>query len=77
MINSSSGMKRLMDVSGVVEQQSHGSRQTVGLGMSLESVFLDRLVLKRTLVTISFVNPVSDGIDSLSDVVSIESEIVV
>jgi len=45
--------------------------------MSLESILLDLFEFESIFVAISFVNPLAESSDSLSDVVGVKSEIVV
>ena len=66
-----------MNVDNVVDEEPNGSRKTVLLGMILVGVLHDLLVLVSVLIAWGLVEPVVKRSKYLSDIVLIESEVVV
>ena len=63
-----------MDISSVVEEKSHGGRESIGFGVSLDSIGHNLLILVGRHVVVFLVDPVGDGANGLSNVVSIRNE---
>lgn len=74
-VDSGGGVKWLMDITGVVDQESHGGGHTVLLSMILVSAVHDLLVLISVLISVRFVEPQVEGGQDLGDIVGIECEV--
>jgi hypothetical protein len=74
-VHSGGGMKWLMDVTGVVHDESHGSGYGVDLSRGLIFVSHDGFVLVVGGIVVWLVDPVSDAVDGLDDGVVIDLEV--
>lgn len=66
-----------MDITGIVQRESHGSGETLGFRMSLKTVSHDLGVSFGVLVTIFLVEPALESTEGLSNVVNFKGEVVV
>lgn len=64
-----------MNIAGIVNNESHGSRESIGLAMVFVGMFHDLLVLITILISFGLSEPVSEVSKDLGDVVSIKSEV--
>jgi len=64
-----------MDITSIVQQESHGGGETIGLRMSLKSIRHDFGVSLGVLVTIFLVEPALESIEGLSNVVRFKLEV--
>lgn len=75
VVNSGRGVEWLMDITGVVDEESHGGGCTVFLGVVFVGVAHDSFVFIGVLVAVSLVEPHLEGSNDLSDVVLVLDEI--
>lgn len=77
VVDSGGRVQWLVHITNVVDQEAHGIRETIFLGVILIRVIHNGLVLVGLLVPFCLREPHVECIDNLGDVVRIEGEIVV
>jgi len=77
VVDSGGRVQWLVDIPNVVDQEAHGIRETIFLGVILIRVIHNGLVLVGLLVPFCLREPHVECVDNLGDVVRIEGEIVV
>lgn len=75
VVDSGGSVERLMDISNIVEEESHGGGELDILGLAFVSVGLDLLVLVGGLVVTIVVEPVDNGRHGLGGVVVLHLEV--
>merc|ERR1719453_512482 len=74
-VYSCGGMKWLMNVTSVVDEEPHGVGESVSLRVIMMGVFHDSLILVCLLVTVCLVHPHVKGLDHFGDVVGVTGEV--
>ena len=74
-VHSGGGVKWLMDITRVVHEESHGSRDAVGFSVLLLSVGHNLFVLVVGSVVVLLVQPVREAADGFNNVVLINFKV--